>query len=188
MGGCFSGFLAVYFLYLHRVAGLSPVIMGFILSAGAVGAAVGALLTKRITSRLGVGVSIVAFETLFALAGWMVPLAVGPTWLKAVWFTGAAVLAFFAGYTGGVTVITLRQILTPDGLLGRVSATTHVVDGTLTALGALAGGALGEWVGLRWALIGASAGMSIMATWLWLSPVRLADLPPQDRPTEALSC
>ena len=95
-------------------------------------------------------------------------------WLKAPWFTITAVLAFFAGYTGAATDGTLRQALTPEHLLGRVSATKHVVSGTLTALGALAGGALGEWIGLRGALIAASAGMSLMGAWLWLSPVRTA--------------
>lgn len=186
LGGCFSGFLAVYFLYLHRVAGLSPVVMGLILSAGAVGASTGALLTKGITARLGVGATIAACGTLFALAGWMVPLAAGPMWLKAPWFTIAAVLAFFAGYTGAVTGNTLRQALTPDPMLGRISATTQLVDGTLTALGALAGGALGEWIGLRGALVAASAGMSIMVVWLWLSPVRTAaEFPAPHAPAEA---
>ncbi len=179
MGGCFSGFLTVYFLYLNRVAGLSPIVMGAILSAGAVGATVGALVTKRLSSWLGSMVAtVLTCYALFALAAWMVPLAAGPQWLRAIWFTAAAILAFFAGYTASVTVITLRQTLTPERLLGRVSAATQLVDGALTALGALAGGALGTWIGLRSTLMAASACMSIVVVWLWLSRVRAASIVP----------
>lgn len=99
----FSAFLSVYFLYLSRGADLPPSLMGLILSVGAVGAAVGALVTGRLTKRFGYGPTVILCQALFAVAAWVVPLAGGPVWLKVVLFAGAAIAAFSAGYSGGVT-------------------------------------------------------------------------------------
>jgi len=49
----------------------------------------------------------------------------------------------------GVCEQSLRQAVTPNAFLGRVSATGRLLNGVLLPIGALLGGALGEWLGLR---------------------------------------
>ena len=74
----------------------------------------------------------------------------------------------------------LRQALTPDHLLGRMNASYRTISYGAIPLGALTGGALGQWLGLRPALFVLASG--IFFTWLWLrfSPIfALRELPSQ---------
>jgi predicted MFS family arabinose efflux permease len=52
-----------------------------------------------------------------------------------------------------VNEITLRQRTTPHGLQGRMHATYGVVVGGATAIGALAGGLVAEYIGVRELLV-----------------------------------
>jgi hypothetical protein len=71
-----------------------------------------------------------------------------------------------------VTQVSLRQKIVPDRLQGRMNATVRfLVWGTLP-LGSLAGGALGEAVGLRPVLVLDVLGVLIGALAVLLSPVR----------------
>ena len=66
----------------------------------------------------------------------------------------------------------LRQAVTPNAFLGRVSATGRLLNGVLLPIGALLGGALGEWLGLRPAI---GIGFLILAAsmiFIVLSPIR----------------
>src|SRR5207253_5970466 len=72
---------------------------------------------------------------------------------------------------------TLRQAFSPPELIGRVSASiTFTVIGVVP-LGALLGGALGDAIGPRGALLVAGIGILLTPVWLLFSPVRyLRDL------------
>jgi hypothetical protein len=65
-----------------------------------------------------------------------------------------------------VNALTLRQVTTPDHLLGRVNATMHVIARGVVPFGALAGGALGDAIGLRPTLFVAAGGILLGAFWL----------------------
>ena len=65
-----------------------------------------------------------------------------------------------------VNALTLRQVSTPDHLLGRVNATLHVISWGAIPFGALAGGALGDAIGLRATLLVAAGGIMLGAVWL----------------------
>ena len=64
-----------------------------------------------------------------------------------------------------VNALTLRQVTTPPHLLGRVNATLHVVERGVIPFGALAGGMLGDAIGLRPTLLVAAAGIALAAIW-----------------------
>ena len=66
---------------------------------------------------------------------------------------------------------TLRQVSTPDHLLGRVNATVHVIGRGVIPLGAVAGGALGDAIGLRPTLLVAAGGIMLGAVWLARSAI-----------------
>lgn len=68
---------------------------------------------------------------------------------------------------------TLRQTITPDHLLGRMSATLDFTVAALIPLGALLGGLLREWLGLRTTLLLAVGGELLAVIWLLFSPVRM---------------
>jgi predicted MFS family arabinose efflux permease len=85
-------------------------------------------------------------------------------------------LSFFVGGIGvaisNVHVVSLRQSITPDELLGRMTASYRtVIYGTLP-LGALLGGFLGETLGLRPALAVGALGMLLALPWVVFSPLR----------------
>jgi hypothetical protein len=64
-----------------------------------------------------------------------------------------------------VNALTLRQITTPPNLMGRVNATLDVVERGVIPFGALAGGMLGDAIGLRPTLLVASVGIALAAVW-----------------------
>ena len=65
-----------------------------------------------------------------------------------------------------INALTLRQLSTPPRLLGRVNATLHVVERGVIPFGALAGGMLGDAIGLRPTLLVAAAGIALGAVWV----------------------
>ncbi|MFE2754731.1 hypothetical protein ACFXGA_22295 [Actinosynnema sp. NPDC059335] len=77
-----------------------------------------------------------------------------------------------------VAQVSLRQALCPDRLLGRMNASIRFLTWGAMPVGAVAGGALAEWVGVRGTLWAASAGMVLSVFWVLLSPLRsMRDLP-----------
>ncbi|WP_207757453.1 MFS transporter [Nonomuraea cypriaca] len=92
---------------------------------------------------------------------------------------GAIALAAAANFVSligwpmfNVTVISFRQSVTPDHLLGRVNATMRTIAWSALALGALLGGALGSWLGLRETVIVAAIGLFVPMVILLTSPIR----------------
>ena len=74
--------------------------------------------------------------------------------------------------------MSLRQALTPDTVLGRVTATIQFVGIGVYLVGLVLGGALAEVVGLRPTLMAAGACGVLGACWLFFSPVRkMRELP-----------
>ncbi len=77
-----------------------------------------------------------------------------------------------------VTQVSVRQGLTPDRLLGRVSTSIQLLVVGVAPLGALVGGGLAEVIGARATLLVASIGIVLAAGWVMISPVRaLSDQP-----------
>jgi MFS family permease len=171
-------FLAIFILYLTRDLGIRAGTLGIVLGVGAVGGVVGSVLTSRISRRIGIGPTFVLGCILFPAPFLLVPLAAGPHWLV----LGLLVLAEF-GIGFGVMMLdicggAIQQAIVPDRLRSRVSGAYMLVNFGVRPLGALLGGALGAWVGLRPTLWIASIGGLAGVLFLLPSPVpRLHDLP-----------
>jgi MFS family permease len=171
-------FLAVYVLYMTRDLGLGPVGIGMVFSTGGIGALVGALVAERVTRRFGPGPTMTWAQLLFGLTGMAVPLAVLLPRVALAMVVVSEFGQWMAVTVYYVNVVSVRQALTPDRLLGRVNATTRFLGGGALPIGALIGGALGEVIGLPLTLVVAEFGMPLAFLWLFLSPVRtLKDLP-----------
>ena len=72
----------------------------------------------------------------------------------------------------------------PAGASRRVSATVRVLTSGVVPLGALAGGLLGEAIGLRATVLVGASGVLLAFLWVLLSPVRSLRSLPAEAPSE----
>jgi MFS family permease len=76
-----------------------------------------------------------------------------------------------AGQLVSVTVMAVRQAVTPHGMQGRVAATITFAGMGLAPLGSLLGGFLGQEWGLRTSLLVTAVGMLLSPALMALSPL-----------------
>jgi len=139
-------------------------------------------VTGRVAGRIGVGPAFAVGCIVFPAPLLLVPLAGGPHWL-------VLTCLFLAEFGSGLGVMMLDisvgaifAAVIPDRLRSRVSGAYTVVNYGVRPLGALAGGALGTWIGLRPTLWIATVGALAGILWLLPSPILgLRELPePED--------
>ncbi|MFI1814348.1 MFS transporter [Streptomyces sp. NPDC020422] len=167
--------------FLIRELGLSSSQAGLLLALGPVGGVVGGLLAGRLARRVG-----------SARIIWLAPLALGvPSYLAPLAYPDWRVVLYGVGwfaFTFGAVVyntaqVTYRQQICPPDLLGRMNAAVRwIVWGTIP-LGALLGGALATWFGLRTTIWIGLVGASLGGLWVYFSPLRgLRDVTPDAEP------
>ncbi|WP_338781466.1 MFS transporter [Streptomyces sp. DG1A-41] len=167
----FAAMMTVYLLFLPRELHLSGTAVGLALAATGPGALLGSVLAARLPSRFGHGAVLVSAAALGDGAFLCVPALHGSA---AVTVPVLLAVGFVFG-TGGqlvnVTVMAVRQAVTPDGMQGRGAATITFVGMGMAPLGSLLGGFLaGEW-GLRTSLLVTAAGMMLSPVLMALSPL-----------------
>jgi MFS family permease len=167
-----SGFVAIYVLYATRDLGLGPGMIGLIFAGGGVGAVSGAMLAGRAAARFGLGPAIIGGWILAAAGALLVPLAAGPTVVVIAILTMAKAFEGFTYAVANVHQWSLRQVITPDHLSGRVTAGHRFTVYGAGAAGALVGGALGAAVGLRTALLICAIGALLSPLVAVFSPLR----------------
>ncbi len=163
---------AVWILYIVRQLDLSPSILGLIFSIGSIGLLLGAAMGRRTTKRIGLGPSIILGVLLVAVGDLIIPLATGPTLVLAILLAMAQFLFGIGVTTYNIGQVSVRQLMTPDHLQGRVNATMRVVTISTIPVGALIGGYLGESISLRPTLFVGVAGEMLAVIFLLLSPLR----------------
>jgi len=145
--------MAVLILFATRELGLSAGAIGLVYVFGGAGCVIAAATAERFAARYGVGPMIVHGLTATAIAWQLYGLVAGPTWI-AMLALGLAMLLFdFGGVMFGIQYLSLRQAITPDRLLGRMTATMRFLTVAAAPLGSLAGGALATAIGLRATLL-----------------------------------
>jgi MFS family permease len=162
----FSAFLAAYYPYLKNDLGFTSFDTGLVLSVGALGAVTAVFAAGRMAAGMTPGMIVIFAEALFALGAWLVPLAGGPRALRVAMVVGAALVAFFGGAAANIMAVTICQKVTPDRLLGRVSAASKLFLGGSAPIGAVLGGYLADGFGLRPTLFIAAVGISLMVAWM----------------------
>ena len=171
-------FWALFILYATRTLGVRPGVLGLVLGAGAIGGLIGSILTGRISRRLGVGPAFVAGCVLFPAPLVLVPLAHGPYWVVLTMLFAAEFLSGFGVMILDIVGGSIKTALIPDRLRARVAGAYMVVNYGVRPLGALAGGALGTWIGLRPTLWIATTAAIAGVLWLLPSPLlRMRELP-----------
>ena len=175
---------ALLVLFASRDLGLSAGVIGLALGVGAVGGLVGAVAAPRLAERYGLGLMVAVGAILFPAPLALLALAGGPTWTAAAVLGVVEFLSGFGVMLFDVNLNALQATVTPDAVRSRVSGAFSTINYGIRPLGALLGGALGAWLGLRPTLVVAAVGGVLSVLWLLPSPIpavrSLADLEPPD--------
>jgi MFS family permease len=143
----FSAAFAVFVLYAvgaDSPMGLTEPQYGVLLTATAVGAFLGTFIAERVEKKLGRSRTLLLMIVVTSLAIGVPALTTNP------WVIGGVLAA--SGVTvvlGNVVMVSLRQRVTPDRLLGRVNSAYRLVAWGTMPLGALLGGLVASWWGIR---------------------------------------
>ena len=144
----FQGWIALQTLYATRELGLSAGELGVAHMIGGAGALLSSCVARHVTRRLGTGVPILIGVGCSSLAWWL--LALMPRNDHALATLGAALFVFdFGIMLYWINYASLRQAVTPDALLGRMTATMRFFTVAAAPFGALAAGHAAEAFGLR---------------------------------------
>ena len=152
----------VQILFATRTLGLSAQSVGLAYVGLGVGTVLASSVGHRLSRRIGPGPCLVAGIGTCG-AGWLVVSLVPAN----AWGVFAFAAMLFCFGVGAVLIfinfLALRQAVTPEPLLGRMTSTMRWLILLPAGPGALAGGWLGEHVGLRAALAFAGGGALLLA-------------------------
>ncbi len=165
--------IAVLILFATRDLGLSAGAIGVVYMFGGLGCVFAAANAERLSSRFGIG-SVIVYGLVLTAFGWQAfGLVMGPPWI-AMLSLGVAMLVFdFGAVLYGINYLALRQAITPDRLLGRMTATMRFCTVAAAPFGSLLGGVLASAIGLRTTLLVVGAlGFALAIGAILGSPVR----------------
>jgi MFS family permease len=163
---------AVLVLYATRELALTPAVLGIAIAAIGPVSLLGAALAGPLMTRYGLGPVMIAALFLETLSRFLLPVAGGDQ------IRAAAILALsqaLIGITVPLWIVssqTLQQAVTPEHLLGRVSAATRFVAMGVAPPSAIGAGVLADAIGLRPTLLGAALIAALAFLYLFFSPVR----------------
>ena len=155
---------AVLLLYVVRDLHLEPTAFGVILAGFSLGGVSGSLCGARAAARLGQFGAIGLGVTLMAGGDSIVALANGPAAFAEI--TLGQFVTGFGLPICTISMLSLRQMLTPPSMQGRMNAATRLVSWGAIPLGALLGGGVGETIGLHETLITCAAGSLLVVAWV----------------------
>jgi MFS family permease len=185
---CHHAAMVVQILFAVRVLGLTEQQVGLSYTALGAGTVLASTLGHRISSRIGPGPCLVLGVVVNGI-GWL-QLALVPSGrfgvasyvFMLVCFAIGAVLIF-------INFLALRQAVTPEPLLARMTSTMRWLILIPAGPGALLGGYLGEHLGLRYAMGFGGVGAILLGIVMWRSTLirsldRLPQLPDKPQQTD----
>jgi predicted MFS family arabinose efflux permease len=153
---------AIYVPYAHDHLGLSAAQIGITLSLQGAGMVIGALVAGRVMQVLPFG-WVIRIGPFMGLASSVLMLATW--WIESLPLVGASFFVIGVGpMIWTISSTTLRQVITPDRMLGRVSALIATATTGATPVGAALGALIGSRVSLLACLVVALIGFAIQAT------------------------
>ncbi|TDV45488.1 MFS transporter [Actinophytocola oryzae] len=151
---------------------VSPAVLGLFLASGGIGTLAGSLLARRLAALVGAGRLSLIGSLVAAPCGFGMPfVAEGPR----LWLAGAGwvVVTAMSG-SNNVVLVSFRQTVTPDRLLGRMTASFRFVLMGALALGAAAAGVIGEVASPRAAVAAGATAIALVWVPIMFSPLRKA--------------
>ncbi|HTJ35693.1 MAG TPA: MFS transporter [Dactylosporangium sp.] len=135
----FAAVMTAYLIFLTRELHLSGGAVGLALAATGPGALVGSLLAARLPSRFGYGAVLVSAAAVGDGVLLFVPALHGPSAVAIPLLIAVNFVYGTFGQLVNVTVMAVRQAVTPDWMQGRAAATITFVGMGLSPLGSLLG-------------------------------------------------
>lgn len=170
--------MVILVLFLVRDLHLPTGLVGIVIAAGGIAGVIGALVTGRLSRRLGPGGGVIAGMATTAAAGIVFAAAAGPVLLAFAISLVAQMLRGVGPSLYGVNQQTLRQTLVAPDMLSRANATWRFLVFGMQPVGALLGGLMGSFAGTRTTLIVSSVGILAATALAATSPLRTVRLLP----------
>ena len=174
----FDAFSAsIVVIYVIRVVGLSPGLMGLAFAFSSCGFVVGSVVAPRFERRFGVNGAILWGLALVGASPYTMVIANRslPDAVNVLFFAMPGLIGGFGGVIQHIGLQAVRQSITPERLLGRVYASAGTLSRVMWVVGALLGGFVGEVVGLRPAVVVFSLGYGVPFLYALSSPLRSAE-------------
>lgn len=167
---------AIYVAYAMQDLGLSPTEVGVTLGLYGGGMVTGALLAPVVARRMPFGMMIVVGPVFGFCAALVMSLTI---WVPNGLLPAVSFFMFGAGpVIWTITTTTLRQMVTPDAMLGRVSALIMTVTFGARPIGAALGAVVATRFAIEACLLVATAGFLVQLLTICASRVpRLKELP-----------
>jgi MFS family permease len=162
---------ALLVLFASRILELSAGTIGLAFGIGASGGLLGAVTASPLSRRFGAGPVIAAGAVIFPTSIAIAALADGPTWVKAAALGAAEFIGAFAVMCFDVPLNSLQAAVTHDHMRSRVAGAFSSINYGIRPLGAVVGGFLGTWIGVRETLLVSAAGGLLSVLWLIGSPI-----------------
>jgi MFS family permease len=165
-------YIAIVVLFGARELGFSAGHVGVLFMTAGLGSLAAAAVTAKLNARFGMGPTMLAAIAGTGVAWLVMGSAFGGYWLASILFGGGLFLLDLGAMIFFINYLTLRQAVTPDRLLGRVTATMICLTVSTAPIGGLLGGWIAEHYGLRAAMLFAGVGALLLAPLItWLSPL-----------------
>jgi len=172
----FSVTFSIYLVFLVREVGLSPGVIGVLLSVGSVGSLIAAFTTTRISTRFGIGPTTIVVTFLNLPA--MLLIALAPVSFPVPFIVAGGIVLGFVIVVYNITQVSYRQAICPPRLQGRMNSVMRFIVWGTIPIGTLLGGTLGSTIGLRETLVVGAVGSGSSFLWILLSPQRhLREMP-----------
>lgn len=166
----FNASMAIFVLYAHEVLRVPQAAYGLLIAAGAVGGAAAGWRARTLIRHLSYR-QVMAISCLTQSVAWAGTAVTGNVWVAASLFTVSGATTSLANVALG----SARHKLTPDNLLGRVTATYRFVAVGAAGVGAIVGGVVADRYGLATVLLLSACCLLVNAIITWpLRPFRQA--------------
>ena len=164
--------MAILIVYATDELKLPPAALGLALAAAGPAAFIGAALTTPLVKRFGLGTVMIVALIFEAVSRLTLPFISGPVVVAAILLGATQALVGVTEALWSVGLVTLRQSLTPDRLLGRVTAASNFVQWVVAPPAAIGAGFLADAIGFRPTLFLQGIIAVVAVIYLFVSPIR----------------
>ena len=169
---------AVLLVFARRELHLSPLAIGLAFTLSNIGPLLAAFNANRISSRFGVGRTIIGASIIGAPTFLVIPFAPEGNAALAL-LIPAFIVGGLSNVIYNVTQVSLRQAITPARLQGRMNSVMRFIVWGTIPLGSIIGGVLASTIGVQKTLIVSGIGCFMPFLPVLFSPVRRIESMPE---------
>lgn len=166
---CGAAIGGIFVLFAYRRLDLSPEAVGVTFSCAAAAGVCGAAVASKLICQIGLKRVVIGSSLIAATSLFLIPSAV--TMQPLVWLVAYQLIFNSSATVLAISLVTVRQVVAPPSMRGRVNAFSQSVSTATIPLGALAGGSAAQWIGLFPTLII----FATLASTSWVTYARVAE-------------